>query len=51
VVLAGMTVGDGAVIGANAVVMRDVEPYAIVACSPGRVVGERPRDLTVFYGE
>lgn len=41
VVVGGVTIGDGATIGANAVVMRDIPPRAIVAGSPGRVVGER----------
>jgi len=31
-----------AAIGANAVVVRDVEPYAVISASPGRVVGTRP---------
>jgi serine O-acetyltransferase len=46
VIIGGLTVGDGAVIGANAVVMRDVEPYAVIAASPGRVVGTRPEGTT-----
>jgi acetyltransferase-like isoleucine patch superfamily enzyme len=29
------------VIGANAVVMRDVEPYTVVSASPARTVGQR----------
>lgn len=41
VVLPGVTVGRGAVIGAGTVVNEDVEPYAIVAGSPARVVGHR----------
>jgi serine O-acetyltransferase len=41
VIPGGVTVGDCAVIGANAVVMRDVLPYAVIASSPGRVVGQR----------
>ncbi|MBN3034343.1 MAG: CatB-related O-acetyltransferase [Bacteroidales bacterium] len=34
VILAGVRVGDGAVIGANALVTKDVEPYSIVIGSP-----------------
>ncbi len=41
VVLPGVSVGNGTVIGANAVVTRDVEPYAIVAGSPARLLRRR----------
>jgi putative colanic acid biosynthesis acetyltransferase WcaF len=34
-------VGDGAIVGARAVVSRDVEPNQIVAGNPARVIGER----------
>lgn len=40
-VLSGVTVGDGAVIGAGAVVTVDVDPYAIVAGNPAKVVRYR----------
>jgi acetyltransferase-like isoleucine patch superfamily enzyme len=39
-VLKGVTVGDGAVIAAGAIVTRDVPPRALVAGSPVRVVRE-----------
>lgn len=35
------SIGDGAVIGAGAIVARDVPPYAIVHGNPGRVIGYR----------
>jgi acetyltransferase-like isoleucine patch superfamily enzyme len=37
----GVTIGTGAIIGAYAVVSRDVPPYAIVVGNPGRVVRYR----------
>jgi acetyltransferase-like isoleucine patch superfamily enzyme len=36
-ILSGVTIGDGAVVGAYSVVTRDVPPYAIVAGSPATV--------------
>ena len=45
-ILSGVTIGDGAVIAARAVVSGDVPPYAIVAGNPARVVRMRfPDDI------
>jgi galactoside O-acetyltransferase len=38
VILKGVTIGEGAVVGARAVVTRDVEPYTVVAGNPARLV-------------
>lgn len=40
-VLGGITVGEGAVVMAGAVVTRDIEPYTVVAGVPAKVIGER----------
>jgi len=39
-VLSGVTIGEGAVIGANSLVTEDVPPYTLVAGSPARVIKE-----------
>lgn len=40
-ILRGVHVSDGAVIAANAVVTKDVPPYAIIAGVPGKIIGYR----------
>lgn len=40
-ILPGRRIGRGAIVGAGAVVSRDVEPFAIVAGNPARPVGHR----------
>lgn len=41
VILAGVTIGDGAVIAANSVVTANVPPYAIVGGTPAKVIKYR----------
>jgi chloramphenicol O-acetyltransferase type B len=40
-IMDGVTVGDGAIVAANAVVTKDVPPYAIVAGVPAKVISYR----------
>lgn len=46
-ILSGVTIGDGAVIGCNALVTRDVPPYGVVAGNPGKVVKYRFDETTI----
>lgn len=47
IIMSGVTIGDGAVIGARAVVTKNVPPYAIVAGNPAIVVKKRFDDKTI----
>ncbi|MFM2607398.1 CatB-related O-acetyltransferase [Vibrio chagasii] len=40
-IMPGVTIGEGAVVAANSIVTKDVEPYSIVGGSPAKVVKYR----------
>ena len=40
-ILGGVTVGDGAVLAAGAIVTKDVPPYAIVGGNPAKIIKYR----------
>lgn len=46
-IMDGVTIGTGAVVGAQSLVNKDVPPYAIVVGSPARVIGSRFDQATV----
>jgi acetyltransferase-like isoleucine patch superfamily enzyme len=45
IILPGVTVGEGAVVAAGAVITKDVEPYEVVAGVPARKVADRSGNL------
>jgi len=46
IILPGVTIGEGAVVAAGAVVTKDIAPFTIVGGVPARQIGERNRELT-----
>lgn len=47
IIMSGVTIGDGAVIGARALVTKDVEPYAIVGGNPAKIIRKRFEDSDI----
>jgi maltose O-acetyltransferase len=50
ILLPGVTVGEGAVVAAGAVVARSVPAYTVVAGNPARQVRQRSQGLTYELG-
>ena len=50
VVLPGIKIGEGAVVAAGAVVVKDVAPFTMVGGNPARLIRERSHDLTYKLG-
>lgn len=48
-ILPGVVIGEGAVVAANAVVTKDVEPYAIYGGIPAKKIGERTKKLVYEF--
>lgn len=49
VIMAGVTIGDGAIIGTRAVVTKDVEPYSVVGGIPAKEIRKRfSPDIILF---
>ena len=48
VILSGVTIGDGAIIGARSVVTKDVAPYTIVGGIPARPIRKRFSEDTIL---
>ena len=38
-ILKGVTIGEGAVVGANSLVTKDVPPYALMVGNPAKQIG------------
>jgi acetyltransferase-like isoleucine patch superfamily enzyme len=48
IILHGVTIGEGAIVGAGSVVTKDVPPYSIAVGVPARVIGKRFTDEETF---
>ena len=48
-ILPGVHIGDGAIIGANSVVAKDIPPYCIAAGNPCRIIRKRFDDELIQY--
>lgn len=48
-IMQGVKVGDGAIIGTNSLVTKDVEPYSIVGGNPARLIRKRYDEETIEF--
>lgn len=46
-IMSGVTIGDGAIIAANATVVKDVEPYSIVGGNPAQEIRKRFSEVEI----
>lgn len=46
-IMAGVTIGDGAIIATNSTVVKDVEPYSIVGGNPATLIKKRFSQATI----
>jgi len=46
-IMAGVTIGDGAIIATNSTVIKDVEPYSIVGGNPAKEIKKRFSEETI----
>lgn len=46
-IMAGVTIGDGAIVATNAMVIKDVEPYSIVGGNPAKEIKKRFPEETI----
>lgn len=46
-IMTGVTIGDGAIIATNSTVIKDVEPYSIVAGNPAKEIKKRFSEETI----
>lgn len=46
-IMAGVTIGDGAIIATNSTIVKDVEPYSIVGGNPAKEIKKRFDNSTI----
>lgn len=49
IILPGIIIGEYAVVGAGAVITKDVDPYSIVAGVPGKKIGDVKRRFSKYF--